>query len=217
MTGRQTTTKPVFWKRLLKGLGCALLIALVGIRIGWVNDHALSYPTVHHAMGDWIELNGAFLYERTSENTVDYSIRLSNAELLSYNEYIELYGEDASKLMPDDGRRDIKSILCLTVDLSNHGEDGQFFIGEAKVLPVGNIKALSLDRKLWMESNKNIDEAQMFLSVYPNTEFTLHIPYIAGDVLYDDGDNRYASALTNNSFSFVVSAAPIRHIIDISL
>ena len=101
--------------------------------------------------------------------------------------------------------------------MSNHGEDGQFFIGEAKVLPVGNIKALSLDRKLWMESNKNIDEAQMFLSVYPNTEFTLHIPYIAGDVLYDDEDNRYASALTNNSFSFVVSAAPIRHIIDISL
>ena len=205
------------FKRLLIVLVCILAVLLIGARIGWVNSHALSYPTVHHKMGEWVDLDGAFIYERASESTDDYAIRVTNAELLSYNEYINRYGEDASKLMPGDERRDIKSVLCLTVDLRNYGKDGQFFIGEAKALPDKTIKALALDRELWKESNRNIDKTMMFLSVYPNTEFTLHIPYITNSVAYSNVDGRYAGELDVDSLSFVISTAPVRHIIDIAL
>lgn len=203
--------------KILITLACTLFIVLIGARVAHVNANALSYPTVHHKMGEWVELDGAFIYERTSENTAGYAVRVSNAELLSYNEYIELYGEDPDKLMPNDQRRDIKSILCLALELRNHNSDGAFFIGEAKLIPEADIKALRLDRELWMESNKNIDPAIMFLMVYPETEFTLHVPYLPNTVAYSDRENRYAVGMPGKNFSLIVSTAPVRHIIDITL
>lgn len=204
-------------KRLIVIFACILACVLIAVRIAWVNANALTYPTVHYSMGEWVKLNGAFIYERDSESTDDYSIRVTTAELLSCNEYIERYAGNPSKLQPENDAYNTKSVLCLTVDLRNQGKDGQFFIGEAKVLPNGATRALRLDRQLWMESNKNIDEALMFISVYPNTEFTLQIPFITSDIAYTDSQGRYAQELDVSEMSFVVSAAPVRNVIDIEV
>ncbi len=217
MRAARPSMSPAARKRLGVFVVCVVAMLLVAARIAWVNTRALTYPTAHHPMGEWVELDGAFIYERDSESTDDYSLRVDSAELLSYNEYVERYGDDPSKLQPENAAYNTKSILCLNVDLRNQGKDGQFFIGEAKVLPAGAIKALRLDRQLWMESNKNIDEALMYISVYPNTEFTLHIPFITNAVAYTDTQGRYAQDLDVGDASFVVSTAPVRHIIDLKV
>ena len=53
-------------------LGTLVIVMFIGMagRIWWVNEclYPYPYPEEHHSMGEWVELNGAFIDSR-SENT----------------------------------------------------------------------------------------------------------------------------------------------------
>ena len=80
-------------RTLLTIAACALAVALIGWRIWVINQNQLSIPEEHYAMGEWVDLDGAFLYDY-QENTKGYSLRITGAELMTAPEYIDRFGKD---------------------------------------------------------------------------------------------------------------------------
>lgn len=79
-------------RALLTVASCALAAALIGWRIWAINQNQLSIPEEHYTMGEWVDLDGAFLYDN-QENTKGYSLRITGAELMTAPEYIDRYGK----------------------------------------------------------------------------------------------------------------------------
>lgn len=90
--GNNRTRRPST-RALLTIAVCALSAALIGWRIWAINQNQLSIPEEHYTMGEWVDLNGAFLYDN-QENTKGYSLRITGAELMTAPEYIDRFGKD---------------------------------------------------------------------------------------------------------------------------
>lgn len=90
--GNSSTRRPST-RVLLTVAVCALAAALIGWRIWAINQNHLTIPEEHYAMGEWVDLDGAFLYDN-QENTKGYSLRITGAELMTAPEYIDRYGKD---------------------------------------------------------------------------------------------------------------------------
>lgn len=80
-------------RALITVAACALAAALIGWRIWAINQNQLSIPEEHYTMGEWVDLDGAFLYDN-QENTKGYSLRITGAELMTAPEYIDRFGKD---------------------------------------------------------------------------------------------------------------------------
>ncbi len=208
---------------VLLGTFAIVLVAIVGLaaRIWWVNErvYPYPYPEEHHAMGEWIELEGAFI-DSQNETTDGYAMRVTNAELISYREYLDLYGEEGVEI-PDDPELDVKSILCLTLELRNDSEvsGGAILLGEFALIPDGMPLVYDFDPMLWGKSNSNINQTSFLIAVLPGTSTIQHVPYGVGDLDATGGiSRRYYDALpAAESYELVVSNAPVRHVIDIEV
>ncbi len=204
-------------------LGTLVIVMFIGMagRIWWVNErlYPYPYPEEHHSMGEWVELNGAFIDSR-SENTDGYAIKVTDADMVSYREYLDLYGpEDAD--IPDDPELNAKSILCLTLELRNDSKTsgGAVLLGEFALIPDGMPLVYNYDPMLWSESNPNINQMSFLIAALPGTSTVQHIPYGAGDLDATGGISRryYSDLATAESYELVISNAPVRHVIDIEI
>ncbi len=86
-------TKRPSTRALLTVAACTFAVALIGWRIWAINQNQLSIPEEHYTMGEWVDLDGAFLYDN-QENTKGYSLRITGAELMTAPEYIDRFGKD---------------------------------------------------------------------------------------------------------------------------
>lgn len=201
-------------------LGIIVLIAC-GIRVWWVNTQAYAYPYTeeHHAMGEWVELDGAFI-DSATEETDGYAIRVIDAEIMSYREYAERYGIEGTEV-PDDEALDAQSILCLTIEMRNDNEEegGSIFLGEAKLIPNGLPTTYNYSGSVWAVSNSNMGAASLYIGVLAGTSTVQYIPYATGASGDTPADGeRYTTDLPEASgYTLVVSNAPVRHIIDITV
>jgi len=166
-------------------------------------------------MNEWVELDGAFLNAR-SENTKGYSLRVTNAELLSYNGYIEKYGLDKSKKTEG---LDEPSLICLEIELVNVGnEDGIIFIFECKLIPDRKNMYYLPGTVLWAQSESLFpdDGSVRGIRVKEDSEYTVHVPYkinINDDIDYTE----FKRPVKDRSFELVISNLPVRKVIVITL
>lgn len=199
-------------RRFVAGCLGAIGVAALAGRIWWVNANAFEYPETHHTMGEWIDLDGAFL-SYANEATTGYSVSVQDARVMSRREYIERYALAPSQVERTE-HDDIESVLCLSLGMKNKGSTaGGFLLTEAKLVPEGAIRAMRYQTDLWATSNKTIDESTGYISLLEDTEFTTHIPYL----LYASNEEDYLNEVTCCRLSFTVSNAPVRNIIDIEL
>lgn len=216
-------TKAIRRIPLLFGMLAIAVVAIVGLvaRIWWVNErvYPYPYPEVHHAMGEWVELDGAFIDSR-NEITDGYAVRVTDAKTISYREYLSLYGTEGVEI-PGDSGLDAKSIVCLTLELRNGSEtsNGAVLLGEFALIPDGMPLAYDFDPMLWGESNPNIGQLSFLIAALPGTSTVQHVPYGAGGLDATGGiSERYYNALpVAESYELIVSNAPVRHVIDIDI
>lgn len=193
------------------GLGVVGAAALAA-RIWWVNANAFDYPEAHYAMGEWVDLDGAFT-TYADEGTKGYSLRVREAQIMTRAAYIEHYAEDLSQVATTD-YDDVSSILCLTLDMRNTGSDeGGMYIYQMSLIPEGAVRAMRYQLDLWCTSNKNLTDSTATISLLKDSEFTVHIPY----VLYGSTEEAFRQEIEARRFKFIVSNAPTRNIIDIEL
>lgn len=94
MTRRRPAAAPISRRRFTAlGIG-ASLAAAAGIvaRVGYVNATAVPVPQViRYPMGEWVELDGAFISTSSLEQTEGYALRVTDAQVISPRSYIERY------------------------------------------------------------------------------------------------------------------------------
>ncbi len=190
------------------GLGIAAAAALAG-RIWWVNANAFDYPEVHYAKGDWVDLDGAYT-TYVNEETDGYAMRVSDAQIMTRAEYVEQYAEEPLQVETTD-YDDVSSVLCLTLDVRNEGNDtGGIYIYQMNLIPEGAVRAMRYQPELWATSNKNLTDSVSTISLLKDSQFTVHIPY----VLYAKSSEDFQHEIDARRFKFIVSNAPVRNIID---
>ena len=211
-------------RSLLGGLACLALAGGIGARIAYVNATApQQIETVEHPMGEWLDLDGAYIHKSYMENTEPYSVRISEAELMSYNTYVERY---ALNREPIEGL-DSLSIVCLTMDIRNMGgsNGGGLSINEMDLIPKRLNERFILDMLLFCSTEKALQEVEDIppygISIEPNTEYTVHLPYVmnAGTVEYNGQkvDWAWLQTIYDTEFHLIVSNMPERNVINISL
>lgn len=200
-----------------------LLLALVFVlRVGWVNAHAYPMPeVVHHAMGEWVELDGAFVEERNAESTEGYAVRVTGAERLSYNEYLERYGVKGTE--PLAGLTE-PSLVCVTLEIRNtNSETGGLQLESMHLVPERKNEFFRADMALLAETEEGLsaDGLLFGVAIRPGTEYVVAVPYV-----HQDGTTQYEGRtisaaylrpIADTRFELVLTKLPVRHVIDIEL
>ena len=103
--------------RVSKTLSVILLsvaLVLCAWRIWYVNATAYSFETQEYGIGEWIPLNGDFFYSK-EENTNGYSVRVREAEVVRYEDFIQRFGKPVDYLAENTQH----DVVLLTVDFKN--------------------------------------------------------------------------------------------------
>ena len=186
---------------------CAIAVGVV-MRIAWINDTALKLPAVEtHEMHENVSFDGAFL-SLASENTSGYSVNVTNAEKMSYNEYIERYGLDKSKTFEG---LDSLSLICLEIEVGNIGNsDGGIFLFECNLVPERKNTYYIADTWLWAESEPAITDGSMrYIKIAPDSTYTIHVPYKT-NIRDEEEQTEYKRVIEDSEFNLYLSNMPIR-------
>lgn len=240
-SGDGRTRRPIA-KTLIPLAACALLAVLIGWRIWAVNQNQLSIPEEHYAMGEWVDLDGAFLYDNT-EKTEGYSLRITSAELMTAPEYIDRYGKgsddaEASSATTDSAAtaavgsgstaRDLsatgeydddESVLVLHYDVKNQGNDAgyidmvtQWVMGDKKN------RFYRCDYDLWQTAEPVMGETPVMILV-KDSEHSTAVPFsnTQSRGLFANVNEEKRLQVTDENVHLVISNAPVRKVIDIEL
>ena len=201
-----STTKAI--SKVITALGICFITVGVTMRIIWVNDTALQLPAVEtHEMHESISLDGAFL-SFARENTSGYSVNVTNAEKMSYNDYIERYGLDKSKTTEG---LDSLSLICLEIEVNNIGNsDGGIFLFECNLVPERKNTYYIADTWLWAESEPSITDGSMrYIKIAPDSTYTIHVPYKT-NIRDEEGQTEYKKVIEDSEFNLYLSNMPVR-------
>lgn len=232
MVRREAGRGPLVCRRGLIAAGAVLGLAAVGARIWRVNAAAVPQPeVVRHAMGEWVDLAGAFVELGDLEQTEGYFVRVSSAEVLSPRSYVERYTvvpealEMAIDHEGDLGIVETPSLVCLTVDIRNCGSNGQLCYAEMSLVPERKNEQFMADPVLFISSERQYAEngataASAFFGVRPGTEHTVHMPYIHANRRDGEGnlyESPYLNPVVDTDFEMVLSFLPVRHTVDVTV
>lgn len=197
---------------IVGGLGIAAAAAFTA-RVWWINANAFDYPERRYGMGDWVDLDGAFMVYSAWEDTRGYSLCVQDAQVMSRAEYIERYALDPSDVEAT-AYDNVPSVLCVTLAMRNQGNPaGGIDLYDMTLVPEGQIRAMRYQAGLWATSNENVSEDMYSFSLFEDSEYTAQVPYI----LYGESDEDFQHKIRARRFSFTVSNAPVRNVIDIEL
>ena len=234
MTRRSLAAAPISRRRLAAlGIGAALAAAAgIVARVGYVNATAVPVPPViRYPMGEWVELDGAFVSTSSLEQTEEYALRVTDAQVISPRSYIERYTvvssplDETTALEGDITGIDAPSLICLTIDIRNEGSDGQLCFADMYLVPERKNEYFMPDVPLFISSEAQYAEAgataaSAYIGVRPGTEYTIHLPYTHGSLVdgnwvhYDTG---YLNPVVDRSFELILSYLPVRRVVDVSV
>ena len=187
----------------IAGVGLLLLTCLcvgVGLRIYSVNEHSLSVPVERYGIGENINLEGAFITS-SKEKTQGYSIVVNGVRMLSHGDYLERYGKG------NGAAGDEKTILEIEVSIRNEGNSqGYLDVNGWRVVPERGNEYFVVNNSLWQLGEPNAPGETGGLSLVPDSEYTVSIPFVrnTGD------EDMFAEGIGDTTFSLVVSDAPVR-------
>lgn len=198
--------------QMIAGSLAALATVGVGARIWYLNSNHVGLQVVEHEMGEWVELDGAFCVT-SSENTKGYAMKVEEARIMSYNEYVEAYANDGSQ--PVDGM-DTPCLAVLTIDIRNDGHvgEGGLNLFEMYLIPARSNDYFIEDADLFLMSEVKLREAGAngwTVGIKDGTEYQIHLPYILNDM-----NNCYTTQMKDTEFSYYISNLPVRHSIQVT-
>jgi len=190
-------------KNKLKYIIILLLAIAIAGRIYYINKNAIKKETVIYSTGEWVELDGDFMWNDI-ENTKGYSVKLDSAKVYTYEDYMKKYNK------PEDYFADSSkfNILELSISLKNEDNtDGGIYIKQFNVFPKNLNMCMYYDTDLVYLSEPKLTDG---VTLRPNSEYSLALPY----GLYD---GRIRSVKTEDTYYLMVSNYPTRKMIRIDL
>lgn len=206
-------------KKLAKACAAVLAIVLCAcyvVAVWRVNETAIQYPVERHAMGETVNLDGAFNETSDIEQTKDYALTVVGAHVMSVGSYLAQYGVKDATVTTDSP---VSSVVVLDIRIDHRGSSHSgalLMADDVLVTPSGN-EFYQFDPKLWAATEKKANPQQTYLSIRPGTSYVTHVPFVYGFSLGSGDDSAYWHEVTERSFDFEVSRIPICHVIEIHL
>ena len=162
--------------RVSKTLSVILLsvaLVLCAWRIWYVNATAYSFETQEYGIGEWIPLNGDFFYSK-EENTNGYSVRVREAEVVRYEDFMQRFGKPVDYLAENTQH----DVVLLTVDFKNENNtDGGVFIRDFNLLNEAQSAYFNKSEIYMKIANPDLNSKADGISVMPGTEASLYMVY----------------------------------------
>lgn len=193
---------------------CLVAVAAVAVavaaRIWWVAENVPQIPLEHYGQGEWVELDGAF-QNNADEGTDGYSVMVESAQLMTYDEYLEAYGEGPGE---PGAKGDARCVVDVALRIRNDGADlGGLNVFQMVLVPARGNEYLICDvmnaDALWPQVQEG---ASAIVSIRPGTEYVAHIPYV-----FNGGSEVYEREVTDTEFSLLVSRMPARKMVGVSV
>ncbi len=183
---------------------------LVAARIWWVNTSLPQIPLEYHGQGDWVSLEGTF-HNSSEEGTEGYSVMVEGAALMTYDEYLDTYGEGPRE---PGAHGSAHCVVEVTLRIRNDGsEAGGLNAFEMILVPDRADEYLICDvmndDALWPQAQVG---AGRMASVRPGTEYVAHVPYV-----FNGMEETYLREVTDTRFTLLVSRMPERKMIEVRL
>ena len=166
-------------KRMNKKLICLLVaVALLvgyGFRVWYVNANAYPMYEEDYEIGEWVPLEGDYFNYR-EEYTDGYSLRISNVEVITYEEFIGRYNKQVDYLA-DASQHDV---ILLTVDIKNEDNDnGYLFISGFTLLTKNMAQYYNINETYEKICEPKIDVSigQGVAKIRSNSEYSLTLAY----------------------------------------
>ncbi|HIR90313.1 MAG TPA: hypothetical protein IAC01_00805 [Candidatus Limicola stercorigallinarum] len=197
------------------------VVALVGVRIWYVNATAYRPKVELYGTGDEVAMDGSFLGQQL-EAEGDYSITIQDAERMSFNEYVERYGVDgeaykpSSDAMVHDGGLDGEDVVVVDMAVTNHGgEDGYIAALNWRLVAQDRPAATYLGNfDLLRTSEPGLSVG--YFAVAPGHTHVLHMPFCAqryGPASAPSNEKHYTQADTG-LFSLNITNYPVQKTVE---
>lgn len=218
-------------RRVIAAIALSLAVCLVGARIVWVNAHGATIPTEHYGMGEWVDLSGGYFDDLHGENMQGYSVRITKAESLSYNEFVAQYakeipdsldvsaGLDEGKVTTVSDNPDEKTIVSLTYEIKNEGNDaGGIALFRHNLVPSRKNVAYTFNRDLWTSVEPQMKDQIGGFGLKKDSSYTTHVPFtfVSDPPYFQKFDYEILQPVAGDtSFELTLCNAPVRKIIDV--
>lgn len=203
------------WRRRVLVAAAVLVAAVVVARILYVNLSAPHVPVEHHRVGERVELAGAFLFERDTENTDGYVVTVEKAEVTTPEEYL-------SSLSVDDCEvpwADVPFVLAVTMEVENRGnETGYIDLVTLGVIDGGGDDMVQVDSDLLYRAYPQIDESPV-LKLVKDSRFTVTVPFsLKGQGPYfQEATGAYPVPFERGRCELVLSNQPVQKLVDLDV
>ena len=165
-------------KTLTKKIVISVLVLafIVGsaARIWYVNANAYKQDYEYYNVCDWVPLEGSFFANRENETNDYYSVRISQAEVLTYAEFMAMFDKDESYL----GSKRRYDVILLKVDFKNDGDElGGVYIHEFNIKDESKSTYYNFDTTYMKIANSNLGNIIAGINVQPHTEASMYFVY----------------------------------------
>lgn len=159
-------------RRRILWTAAVLLVVLVG-RILWVNLHAAAFPQNVFSLGQWVPLEGDFFYT-SLENTDGYFVRVSSAEAMTYEEFLERFEKPLDYL----GEESRHNVIVLKVDFKNQDNtQGGVLIRDLNLVNSARSQSFNPSVNYMAIANPDFDPYTEGIKIQPGTEASLFFVY----------------------------------------
>ena len=196
-------------------MGAILLSFLWGLRVWKVNKSYPDIPQKTYKAGEWVNLSGSQMEE--NDNRDGYYLRIDEKNILSTDEYLNLYAEVSEKTEYDELVKNQNlwkpdKVYLLTVTLKNESEDEStergvnwsfFYLYEKN-------RVLDFEPELYGFANRSA-EGSPALSLKPGTEKKFYLPY----GVYEERMEKDIRDLEELPFQLIVSLWPGQNLVKV--
>lgn len=206
----QERTDPERWSRCRIALACVAALVCIGLiaRIAYVNLAAPRIPVDMHALGEEVTPGEAFLSDKAEDYAGDYTFCITEAKLMTPNEYLNAYAKDGTTSVD---RGDERSVLAVTLRLRNDGtEAGGIDSYLWKVVPSSKNASLDPDESLWIHTEPEMEQLSAF-ALHPGQSWEFVIPFVnSGDPpFFEDSTDWRRLVLDETSYEFILTNMPV--------
>lgn len=193
-----------------------LLMVGILIRITYINVNAEKINVVTCPQGEWGELSGSYLLSNEEKNG-GYAIKINECQLRVYSDYANLIGISEEQQNIRLSRKaelsridDNTPVINVNLTIRNLGEENGSILFDECILTSKCFNSQSgINFDIMPLFDDKIKERQL-ISIRPNTEYTLTVPFLIQDISLDE-------IKKNEPFYLAVTKYPTRLLLECPL
>jgi hypothetical protein len=200
---------PYYLRRVLTCICSILLVISIAFRIIYINSTSEKIDVLIYPQGEWGDLSGNYILDN-KEETKNYSFRINECWVSLYSDYSDAIDKTDNQIQKKTTKREELSripddtpVINVNLTIRNSGtENGSLRLAEIMLTSRAFNTQAKIDFDIMKIMDDKIKELQM-ISLRPNTEYTLTIPFLLRDLTTDELSK-------NNPFYLAVTKYPNR-------